>query len=215
MKKHTTIALSGLLLLAGVCFLLYFQTNPNLLYKPFLNRSNNLTGTVSLDYDSHLGALPPQFRMAIMIVTEDKKKIPDFFKGIPVESNGDQTKMGKGNAVLSIPKIPPLPFSDEETYQKWVQQHPQWLTQENAELYKFWTLFPEYINRDFSLTFKEFTGQTYFLHDVPRGTAFIWFQSTFDGNRVTQLPFVMKLEPHGDAIMHKDIHIGTWAFYAL
>lgn len=158
---------------------------PALMLEP---NSNYFVGTVRLDYDPSFGPMHTPFRMALMIYTNEGKLVEDYFDGITIETD-DIGRLGKGNARLPVPRV----------YSHSIQ------IRESVRIFS--ERFPDWIDRDFELTFKKFDGHSYFLENVPGGTAFVWFQTGFDGSRVMQFPLIVPLEPSPGAIKRLDIRI--------
>lgn len=150
--------------------------------------ANSIIGLVALDYDENFGPVNRPFRMALMIDPDDGEPITNFFEGIPVKP-GEHPIVGEGNTWFRVPRLD----SANIKYSKSVQL--------------FADHFPDWLDRNFQLTFKEFKGHAYYLENVPKGLAFIWFQTGFDGNRVTQFPLAVRLDPNPKALTRLDLHI--------
>ena len=158
---------------------------------------NTVTGSVSLDYDRNFGVRDKHFRMALMIYTADGERITDFFDGIPVVDSTESHALGQGNMRLKVAPMSPSTIQGSEIPRAFAR------------------MFPGHVERELELTFKEFTGTTYRLENVPKGTAFVWFQSNFDGRRTTQIPVIMEYDPTPGEATHQDIRADHNAFYYL
>ncbi len=113
----------------------------------------------------------------MMMKTSEGALYTDFFGGLyipPGSPTGSKSPVGAGNAVLPIP----MPLSSMIEYL--------------PALASFARDFPEYMDTEFTLTFKECYGNRVEIGPVPPGLAYIWIQTAMDGNRVTQLPFTFK-----------------------
>lgn len=154
-----------------------------------------IEGSLQLTYDDALKKPDDKFRMALIIVPEKGFPILDFFKGIPTP--GDKM-VGNGNAFLPVPKLSKVNLKPIPNFPV-----PEALEAFNAD-------FPELMEKDFSLTFKEFSNHRYLLENPPRGKAYVWLQTGFDGNRVTQCPFLIKLEPKKHGSVRLDITLDDW-----
>lgn len=167
--------------------------------------SNLIVGKIRLCFESPTRSFRT-FRMALMIYTQDGKRIPDFFQGILA---GNSPMVGDGNAVVPVPRIwRDLTGGAAERMACRVQSpgRGSWATTDMA-LVSLAADFPGFVDRDFQLTFREFNSATYFLQNVPRGRAYVWFQTSFDGNRVTQFPIMLKLDAEQGAVNRLDISI--------
>ena len=152
----------------------------------FSSTSTILFGVAPTQYDE--GAR--EFRIGVKHLTKNGTKIDDFFSDLEYVAdleNNCCTMVGYGNAELPVPKL------------------LSWHLDNNKATTAFASTFPELIDKDFHLTFKEFSGNAYYLRDVPAGTAFIWIQTAFDGNRVTQYPMVVELRPEPGKAIRQDI----------
>ncbi len=130
-----------------------------------------LEGTIILPEDDSFGKPDQYYRMAVMIRTEDGRKISDFFTGA---STPGGENVGSGNAVLRI-------HYDDAT------------ANDTSPLGMFTRDFPNNDKNGLSLTFLEFKGNRYSIRNIPYGTAYIWLQTGRDGNRVTQVPIVVPI----------------------
>lgn len=178
-----------------------------------LGAKNAIMGTLSEDHVEPDRSYFPwksgdQFRMAMIVYTEKGDKVTDFFKGIPA---GTSRLVGRGNSYLPVPR---LDESHVESARKSAPADcvPDGPVEWDCSLVRFAELFPELIGQNFSLTFREFRGHVYYITDIPKGTAFIWFQTTMDGNRVMQTPVMIELEPEQGHIKRQDIRL-LWAIY--
>jgi hypothetical protein len=119
------------------------------------------------------------FRMALMIVPVSGEPIQDFFHDLNNVQN-DSRIVGRGNSRLKI----------------WV---PDFIMEK----------YPDLKDKDQAeMTFREFSNhESYFLENVPEGTAYIWFQFGFDGNRIIQVPIVTKLVPKPGEIVKMDFSV--------
>ncbi len=172
--------------------------------------TNLIVGALALEFND----LSKGFRMALMIRAEDDQRVTDFFKGIPA---GDSPIVGKGNARLKIPRVTsqtvdfaarshdPSADASKSNSRAVIARHMS-----EGGLLPFAKDFPEYVDKDFSLTFKEFKGSAYYLQDVPNGRAYVWLQTPFDGNRITHYPIALDLNPKTRAVNRLDIRIDNY-----
>lgn len=150
---------------------------------------NLVVGTLDIQYDDeglHLSnGRGEAFRMALMIVPEEGEPVRDFFRGIPLSDDSSPGFVYKGDTLAYVPKL----FSSmkHESNQQFGQD------------------FPQYIDTDFELTFKEFRGHSFALENVPPGRAYIWWQTEFDGNRIIQHPYIVELQTAPGEITRHDI----------
>ncbi len=173
--------------------------------------TNLIVGALDFEFDD----LSKGFRLALMIRTEDDQRITDFFKGIPA---GDSPIVGRGNARRPIPRVTSstIEFATTSHQDANSESHPSLSTVcaryiRESGLLHFAKDFPEYVDKDFGLTFKEFKGSAYYLKDVPSGIAYVWLQTPFDGNRVTHYPIALDLKPETQAVNRLDIRIESFA----
>ncbi|MCC6793779.1 MAG: hypothetical protein IT366_01575 [Candidatus Hydrogenedentes bacterium] len=164
------------------------------LHKSPLTRDESLVvGHAPLQYDPYYNPSDDKFRMAIMIVGKDGKTNRDFFAGLPnLATKENATLVGRGNARVAIPMI-------------WSPH-----TKTNKDAKTFGEFLPELVERELELTFKEFSGSSYYLRNLPVGRAFIWIQTKFDGNRVVQYPIVVDVAPEKGKISRIDLDSGDW-----
>lgn len=161
---------------------------------PLKEGGNLVVGHAPLQYDVDFNCETDKFRMAIMFVAKDGRRVRDFFSGLSdLASVGDAVFVGRGNARHAVPKM-------------WASHK-----ESHNDVRVFAEAFPDFIERDFDLTFKEFSGCAYYLRDVPVGRAFIWIQTVFDGNRVTQYPIVIDFSPEPGTINRVDIQSGDFS----
>ncbi|MBI5091652.1 MAG: hypothetical protein HZB26_04315 [Candidatus Hydrogenedentes bacterium] len=152
-----------------------------------------------------------KFRMALMIYTDDGKKVMDFFEGIPASTDNF---VGTGDVRLRVPTLWPIHVTDGRKMLA-SQEAPTVLNRSLVTLARFAELFPDHIGTEFALTFKEFSGHAYCLNNIPKGTAFVWFQTVFDGNRIMQFPTEVRLEPKNGDVVRQDIHVSEFPFSEL
>ncbi len=142
---------------------------------PIRDGENLIGGRVELTYHGS-DRLPGVFYMALMIKADAGEPITDFF----------------GQRAGSVsPYDPEGPFIREEVprYRGTFSILPEDHGDFSAD-------FPQYQDGPFVLTFRKFEGRKYWLRNVPRGRAYLWFYTSFDGWRVTQMPICVRLEPH-------------------
>lgn len=130
----------------------------------------------------------PFFRIAIMIVRVDGELVRDYFQGIPIPE-GSSGIVGTGNHARRIPKLRPYHVDS------YMHGMPNPLEH-----------FPELAEGNVTLTFKEFRQPSYYLKNSPKGTAYLWLQTQFDGNRVTHFPIVLDLESIPGQVTRLDIY---------
>lgn len=179
----------------------------DLIRKEGLRRdSMYIVGTVAVGRSGTTYGLKPEpfnlqshdtFRIALSIVTESGERIPDFFEGLPGASE-ENSIVGKGHHIREI---------------------YDWCGSAVPEHVRFHEDFPceadsEY--RHISRTFREFSRHSYFLKDVPVGTAYVWFQLHHNGNLNTQVPIMVDLNPAKGEIQRYDftVYLGD-LFYVL
>jgi hypothetical protein len=191
--------------------------------------ANVIIGTLHLSYDETFGSPSGHFRMALAIVPEEGKKILDFFHGIPSSSGFDAKPVGEGSAVRPLPtfylRSPHTPRV--ESWASFKRDFPKLVQRalaDEARLSELFSLAEEGRlktldnlsasdkvllegGEGIQLTFKEFTGTTYYLQNVPKGRAYAWFQTGIDGGKVTQIPIVLDLDPVMGAVTRLDIRI--------
>ncbi len=169
-----------------------------------LKDSNYIVGTVA--FGASMKKRPEfnlekydTFRMALSIYTASGEAIPDFFEGLPGASL-DNPIVGTGHHIKTL---------------------HDWCKTKVSAHSAFHEHFPcedgrEGPFQDITLTFKEFNHHCYYLKDVPAGTAYVWFQIPLDGNRATQAPIVVDLEPVEGAIRRHDLKIYLYdLFYSM
>ncbi len=149
---------------------------------------NLVVGRLDIQFDDTQGP-DSSFRMAVMIKRHDGSTIPDLFHDIPLPKKR-VTSVGGGNIRRSVPRI-----------------HNHDATVGFQTVDRFAQDFPNRLDTDFPLTFKEFQGDAYFLENAPEGRYYIWFQTPFDGNRVFQYPLMLELRPKNGEIYRHDIVI--------
>lgn len=142
---------------------------------PIGDRENLIGGRVELAYHGS-DRLPGSFYMALMIKADTGEPITDFF--------------GQQAGTVS-PYDPEGPFLREE-----VPRYRGAFSIAPEDRGDFPDDFPQYQDGPFLLTFRKFEGRKYWLRNVPRGRAYLWFLTSFDGWRVTQMPICVRLEPH-------------------
>jgi hypothetical protein len=131
------------------------------------------------------------FRMAVVIDAEDGDDRPDFFGFLP-DAPDDKRIVGTGDTRLCVPRL-------------W--KHDPGPTPATGQ---FKTAFPDLREGDFRLTFKEFRGGRYRLPNPPAGTAYLWFQTGFDGNRITQYPLAVRIPRTEGRTIEMDTVTGEW-----
>ncbi|MBI5091651.1 MAG: hypothetical protein HZB26_04310, partial [Candidatus Hydrogenedentes bacterium] len=147
-----------------------------------------------------------RFRMAMMIYTDDGNKVMDFFEGI----SGGKDTVDNGDARVEVPELSATHAADAKKtpIDPGASTRDRELSRWMATVASFADLFPERVGTRFTLGFKEFDRHAYCLTDVPKGTAFVWFQTKFDGNRVMQFPAKLRIEPKTGDVTRLDIHLG-------
>lgn len=175
-----------------------------------LQDSSLVVGTVALDYYNRFydscGEEAAIFRLALMICCADGSKVTDFFQGVPLTRSAHPQIVGCGNASLRVPRLYTSTLACGDPSK---QTPPFWERFWYDSSKRFAESFPEFMDKDFTLTFKEFRGHAYYLRDVPAGTAFVWFQTDFDGNRVTQFPLFVELKPERGRVVRLDLRAGA------
>lgn len=175
--------------------------------------SNIIVGKVNLSYGQSPATPTQQFRMALIILKDDGTIIRDYFEGIDIP-DASNAITGTGNYLQKIPKIRASSFKRLPKKDVWRPSEEE--RYEICEALSVLGLFlPEIVDRDYQLTFKQFEGNSYYLEDVPSGHGFVWFQSNFDINRVTQYPKPIELKPQDGQIVRLDISPGFGVWDAL
>jgi len=173
-----------------------------------LRDSSLIVGAVALDYYDDFyarrGEETAVFRMALMVHCADGSKVGDFFEGIPLTQAEFPQIVGCGNAKLRAPRLHKFLLADDPPEETSPFRDRFWYDSTR----RFAESFPELMEKDFMLTFREFRWHAYFLRDVPAGVAFICFQTGFDGNRVTQFPLFVDLKPELGHIVRLDLRAG-------
>lgn len=165
--------------------------------------STLVAGKCELDFSGHYYGDAekrdtfPVFRMGLVILAEDGTKTYDFFRGIEIP--GDSTVIvGTGNFAREAPPV------------RGDAQYLEYFKERAPDVLKFAEDFPELLGKPIPLTLKEFRASAYYLEDVPAGTAYVWFQVAFDGNRITQMPVAVELQPEPGCVTRLDIRVENW-----
>jgi hypothetical protein len=136
----------------------------------------------------------PVFRMELIILAEDGTKTYDFFRGIEIPGKS-AVIVGTGNHTREAPPV--------RTTALFMEFYKEWA----PDTLKFAEDFPELLGKPVPLTLKEFNSAAYYLENVPAGTAYVWFQIAFDGNRITQMPLAVELQPEPGRVTRLDIRV--------
>lgn len=162
---------------------------------PEPQEAHAIHGRIILPYD-HAWREDPQltFRLAIMVKGDNGRDIEDFFAGVPHAPEAT-TIVGTGPRRQAVPSI--FPQDLEHIGDDFLaacdtrEELPP-----DKRLYRnlacFYEAFPKHQLGDFEITFQEFAEGRYTLEGMPEGVAFIWIQTPFDGNRITQFPLMLR-----------------------
>lgn len=162
---------------------------------------HDIHGRIVLPYD-HAWRKDPQltFRLAIMVKSDDGRDVEDFFAGIALAPEAN-TIVGTGSRRQPVPNIFPQDVENiDDNFLAACATTEELPPHERMyrNLACFYEAFPEHQLGGFELTFQEFAEGRYTLEGMPEGIAFIWIQTSFDGNRITQFPLVLRF-PDRDA----------------
>jgi len=167
-----------------------------------------IEGRIVLPYD-HAWRENPNltFRLAIMVKASDGNDIEDFFADTPVHPDASRI-VGTGSVRQTVPRLfhKEVKELDADFFEACAAPEklpPYDRMYRNIEC--FYHAFPEYRQGDFELTFQEFHDGRYRLEGMPDGIAIVWIQTLFDGNRVTQLPLVVRFPDASERALPFDI----------
>jgi len=170
----------------------------------------------------------PPFRIALMMCPDEGKCNLDFFKGIKAKPgrglSDAASTLGTGNAVQLHMGYYSKPFRNWPYAGKSFAKPPynskaidDYVEYSTAQFEK---CFPECFRKgpgasfpNFRLTFKEFKNHAYYLRNVPKGTAFLFIQVPFDGNKFNEFPILLKLDPKLNGITRIDIRTDSFGSF--
>lgn len=142
-----------------------------------------IVGSAIINFDETPVSNPQWFRLGLMIYPDEGEPITDFFRPYLRTRHEDRTGVDP-YTVMTVPVMHPENPADS------FKEH-----------------FPDHVNGKFELTFRDFARPAYYLTNPPKGTAYVWIQTSFDGHRITQLPLVVRLEPGPEPVTRLDIYL--------